>query len=67
MEYNICSLKKYKGVDQFVKLAQKMPQYRFELVLNATFDEINHYVPCKLLVVVIKFCSNVTKYLIIVS
>ncbi len=39
----LCSLKKYKGVDQFVALAKRLPAYRFELVLNATSAEINDY------------------------
>lgn len=39
----LCSLKKYKGIDQFVALAQQLPQCRFELVLNATTTEINDY------------------------
>lgn len=39
----LCSLKKYKGVDQFVELAKSLPQYRFELVLNADSEAINEY------------------------
>lgn len=39
----LCSLKKYKGVDQFVQLAECLPTCRFELVLNATTEEINDY------------------------
>lgn len=39
----LCSLKKYKGVDQFVEIAKRLPDYRFELVLNATSAEINDY------------------------
>jgi len=37
----LCSLKKYKGVNQFVELAKKLPEYSFDLVLNATQEEIN--------------------------
>jgi len=39
----LCSLKKYKGVDQFVEIAKRLPDYRFELVLNATSAEISNY------------------------
>ncbi len=39
----LCSLKKYKGIDQFVEIAKRLPDYRFELVLNATGKEINQY------------------------
>lgn len=39
----LCSLKKYKGIDQFVELAKSLPQYRFELVLNADSVAINDY------------------------
>ena len=39
----LCSLKKYKGIDQFVALAKHLPNYRFELVLNATTTAINDY------------------------
>lgn len=36
----LCSLKRYKGVDEFVSLAQRMPRISFELVLNAGDAEI---------------------------
>jgi len=36
----LCSLKKYKGVMEFVNLAQKIPNLAFDLVLNATTEEI---------------------------
>ena len=39
----LCSLKKYKGVDEFVELAKSLPNYRFELVLNAESEAINAY------------------------
>jgi len=39
----LCSLKDYKGVPQFVKLAESLPNYNFELVVNASFEEINNY------------------------
>jgi len=35
-----CSLKKYKGVDQFIKLAGQMPYIRFILVLNAAENDV---------------------------
>jgi len=41
----VCSLKKYKGVDQFVKLAS-MLNYKgveFQLILNAEHDELSTY------------------------
>lgn len=31
----VCSLKAYKGVNEFVELAKNLPQYQFRLVLNA--------------------------------
>ena len=39
----LCSLKKYKGVDQFVALAEQLPRYQFLLVLNAGDDAIQQY------------------------
>ncbi|MRX41664.1 glycosyltransferase [Flavobacterium sp. LC2016-23] len=39
----ICSLKAYKGVDQFLKLAQTNSGYVFKLVVNASVLEIEHY------------------------
>jgi glycosyltransferase involved in cell wall biosynthesis len=39
----ISSLKVYKGVNLFVKLAHLCPQYIFKLVLNATQNEIDIY------------------------
>lgn len=35
----LCSLKKYKGVHQFVQVARQMPYIHFVLVLNATAAE----------------------------
>ena len=40
----LCSLKKYKGVDDFFMLAHQMPSVNFELVLNATEEEVSEYV-----------------------
>ncbi len=39
----ICSLKAYKGVNEFVALAKQLPQLQFEMVLNATQAEIDHF------------------------
>ncbi|NJN77054.1 MAG: glycosyltransferase family 4 protein [Saprospiraceae bacterium] len=39
----LCSLKDYKGVPEFVELAKRLPQYEFELVLNAAMTEIKDY------------------------
>ncbi len=39
----LCSLKGYKGVDVFVRLAEELPAYTFELVLNAEAEEIAEY------------------------
>lgn len=44
MPYNVlmvCSLKRYKGIDIFVNLATKLPQYCFTLVVNGTQDDIS--------------------------
>ncbi|MEL1253532.1 glycosyltransferase family 4 protein [Flavobacterium sp. DGU38] len=39
----ICSLKAYKGVDEFLKLAQTNSGYLFKLVVNASILEIEQY------------------------
>lgn len=39
----VCSLKKYKGIDVYVELAKRMPQCKFELVLNASNIDIKSY------------------------
>lgn len=39
----LCSLKDYKGVREFVELAEMMPKESFELVLNANETQINHF------------------------
>jgi len=39
----ICSLKAYKGVNEFVKLARKNPEFIFKLVVNAPQTEIENY------------------------
>ena len=39
----LSSLKSYKGTAEFIRLAQKMPQYRFTLVINDTQAQIENY------------------------
>ncbi len=39
----LCSLKNYKGVDEFVALSRRLPSLNFELVLNATQEEVDKY------------------------
>ncbi len=39
----VCSLKDYKGVKEFVKLAAHHPKYQFRLVLNASKEDIDLY------------------------
>lgn len=39
----ICSLKSYKGIDEFWTLAERNPQFIFKLVLNANAVEIEAY------------------------
>lgn len=39
----LCSLKPYKGIDVYVKLASALPTYQFLLVLNSTMDAIKAY------------------------
>jgi glycosyltransferase involved in cell wall biosynthesis len=36
----VCSIKEYKGIDEFFTLARMLPQIAFELVLNATKEEL---------------------------
>ena len=40
----LCSLKKYKGTEQFIALARKTNFIQFDLVLNATEEEVKDYV-----------------------
>lgn len=37
------SLKRYKGTMEFVELAQRLPQYHFELVLNETEENVRRF------------------------
>ncbi len=39
----LCSLKRYKGIEEYVKLAEQLDRYKFELVLNAQWEQINEY------------------------
>lgn len=39
----VASLKSFKGVYEFVKLAKRYSEYTFELVLNATQNEVNKF------------------------
>ncbi len=39
----VCSLKAYKGVREFVELAETLPFLNFKLVLNATLKDINEF------------------------
>lgn len=39
----ICSLKEYKGVFEFVKLAGSLPDIKFELVVNAAFEALSDF------------------------
>jgi glycosyltransferase involved in cell wall biosynthesis len=39
----VCSLKAYKGVFDFVKLASEIPGIKFELVVNAPFDALDAF------------------------
>lgn len=40
----VCSLKSYKGVDEFFHLAQLHPALRFQLVVNASQKDIEGYI-----------------------
>ncbi len=39
----VCSLKKYKGVDEFLKISNAMPSISFELLINESKDAIVKY------------------------
>jgi L-malate glycosyltransferase len=39
----LCSLKKYKGIDEFLAIARKTPKVAFELVLNASQEEVSKW------------------------
>ena len=40
----VASLRKFKGVYEFVELAKRMPQYPFELVVSATKEEVDRFI-----------------------
>jgi glycosyltransferase involved in cell wall biosynthesis len=51
----VCSLKTYKGVFEYLKLAESLPQFQFKLVLNASQTEIdlffnNSKIPANLMI-----------------
>jgi L-malate glycosyltransferase len=39
----LCSLKDYKGIPEYLALATQMPDYQFDLVVNAEQNEIEDY------------------------
>jgi len=39
----LCSLKAYKGVYQFIELAKRLPQIKFQLVLNAPANKVEQF------------------------
>ncbi len=39
----VCSLKKYKGVFEFLKVACKLPNYNFRLIVNTDTNNINNF------------------------
>lgn len=39
----LCSLKDYKGVKEFLKLSEMLPELNFELVLNTSKNELKEY------------------------
>jgi len=39
----LCSLKKYKGVNEFIALAKLLPEYQFNLIVNASLSDIKIY------------------------
>ncbi len=39
----LCSLKKYKGVNEFIQLAARLTNYKFELVVSAPEEQVNSY------------------------
>lgn len=39
----LCSLKRYKGINEFIELATSLPSYQFYLILNAKSKDIQEY------------------------
>ncbi len=52
----ICSLKEYKGINEFLKLAEANPHLDFELVVNASQKKLDEYFSLK------KISSNLALY-----
>jgi glycosyltransferase involved in cell wall biosynthesis len=40
----LATLKLYKGIREFIALAERLPEYRFRLVLNNSENEINQFI-----------------------
>ena len=40
----LATLKLYKGIREFITLAERLPEYRFRLVLNNSENEINQFI-----------------------
>ena len=43
----LCSLKNYKGINEFVELSGRMPTLEFHLLLNARMDQIQNWIETK--------------------
>ena len=39
----LSSLKEYKGTKEFIELAKRLPQFKFNLIINDTIDNINKF------------------------
>ncbi len=39
----LCSLKRYKGINEFIEVTQRLPQYQFHLVINSDDASIENY------------------------
>lgn len=39
----LCSLKKYKGIVEFVQLSQQLQDYRFDLIINENYNSIQYF------------------------
>ena len=40
----LCSLKKYKGIYEFIEIAKKLPDINFVLVLNSNKEEVDNFI-----------------------
>ncbi len=54
----VCSLKAYKGVNEFVLLASRFPQWNFRMVVNATRVEIDKYFASHVLPNNLQICDS---------